>query len=122
MPHHFIMPADFIVPVIATLANHSLSQRLHHKHTILARVLARHKDATAPFTALAALGGLEIAMMAGALIKAASQRRILLMDGFIAGVALLVAEQLAPDVCQFAVFAHHSAEPGHGHLLRLLHA
>lgn len=95
---------------------------LQHKHTILARVLARHQDATAPFAALAALGGLEIAMMAGALLKAASQRRILLMDGFIAGVALLVAEQLAPGVRQFAVFAHHSAEPGHTHVLRLLHA
>lgn len=95
---------------------------LQHKQTILTRVLARHPSATAPFAALAALGGLEVAMMAGALIKAASQRRILLMDGFIAGVALLVAEQLAPGVRQFAVFAHHSAEPGHAHLLRLLHA
>ncbi len=95
---------------------------LQHKQRILSRVLARHPSATTPFAALAALGGLEIAMMAGALIKAASQRRILLMDGFIAGVALLVAEQLAPGVRQFAVFAHHSVEPGHAHVLRLLHA
>ncbi|ATG74553.1 nicotinate-nucleotide--dimethylbenzimidazole phosphoribosyltransferase [Zobellella denitrificans] len=95
---------------------------LARKTQILQRVLARHADASAPLDALAALGGLEIAMMAGALIQAASQRRILLLDGFIAGVALLVAERLAPGVRQYAVFAHRSAEPGHRHLLRLLDA
>lgn len=95
---------------------------LRHKQQILAQVLQRHDAATTPLAALAALGGLEIAMMVGALLKAASQRRILLMDGFIAGVALLVADQLAPGVRQYAVFAHHSAEPGHDHLLRLLDA
>ncbi|PSJ45630.1 nicotinate-nucleotide--dimethylbenzimidazole phosphoribosyltransferase [Zobellella endophytica] len=95
---------------------------LARKRRVLAQVLARHAGAQSPFDALAALGGLEIAMMAGALIMAASQRRVLLMDGFIAGVALLVAERLAPGVRRFAVFAHRSAEPGHGHLLRLLEA
>ncbi|MFP2769348.1 nicotinate-nucleotide--dimethylbenzimidazole phosphoribosyltransferase [Oceanisphaera sp. KMM 10153] len=95
---------------------------LRHKQQVLAQVLQRHHDARTPLAALTALGGLEIAMMVGALIQAASQRRILLMDGFIAGVALLVAEQLAPGVRQYAVFAHHSAEPGHEHLLRLLNA
>lgn len=95
---------------------------LARKHRVLEQVLARHKPARTPLAALAALGGLEIAMMAGALIRAASQRRILLMDGFIAGVALLVAEQLAPGTRQYAIFGHRSAEPGHRHLLRLLDA
>ena len=61
-------------------------------------------------------------MMAGALIQAASERRILLIDGFIASSALLVAERLAPGVAQYAIFAHHSVEPGHAHLLKLLNA
>ena len=95
---------------------------LAHKQDILTQVLARHSDANTPFAALAALGGLEIAMMAGALIQAASARQILLIDGFIASVALLVAERLAPGVLQYAVFAHHSVEPGHAHLLKLLNA
>jgi nicotinate-nucleotide--dimethylbenzimidazole phosphoribosyltransferase len=60
--------------------------------------------------------------MAGALIQAASERRILLIDGFIASSALLVAECLAPGVAQYAVFAHHSVEPGHTHLLKSLNA
>lgn len=61
-------------------------------------------------------------MMAGALMQAASERRILLIDGFIASSALLAAERLAPGVAQYAVFAHHSVEPGHTHLLKLLNA
>ena len=95
---------------------------LQHKASILTQVLARHSEAQTPFDILAALGGLEIAMMAGALMQAASERRILLIDGFIASSALLVAERLAPGVAQYAVFAHHSVEPGHTHLLKLLNA
>ncbi|GAA3532584.1 nicotinate-nucleotide--dimethylbenzimidazole phosphoribosyltransferase [Zobellella aerophila] len=95
---------------------------LARKQDILCRVLARHPQAQAPLDTLAAFGGLEIAMMAGALIMAASQRRVLLMDGFIAGTALLVAERLAPGVRDYAVFAHRSGEPGHRQLLALLNA
>ncbi|WP_350561033.1 nicotinate-nucleotide--dimethylbenzimidazole phosphoribosyltransferase [Psychrobacter sp. CAL346-MNA-CIBAN-0220] len=95
---------------------------LQHKTHILTQVLQRHSKASTPLAALAALGGLEIATMVGAMIKAASQRRILLIDGFIASIALLVAEHLAPGVRQYAIFAHHSAEPGHAYLLQLLHA
>lgn len=95
---------------------------LQHKASILTQVLARHSEAQTPFDILAALGGLEIAMMAGALMQAASERRILLIDGFIASSALLAAERLAPGVAQYAVFAHHSVEPGHTHLLKLLNA
>lgn len=95
---------------------------LQHKVSILTQVLAQHSEAQAPFDVLAALGGLEIAMMAGALIQAASERRVLLIDGFIASSALLAAERLAPGVAQYAIFAHHSVEPGHAHLLKLLNA
>ncbi|WP_201574396.1 nicotinate-nucleotide--dimethylbenzimidazole phosphoribosyltransferase [Psychrobacter sp. H8-1] len=95
---------------------------LQHKTDILTQVLVRHNEAHSPLDALAALGGIEIAMMAGALIQAASERRILLIDGFIASSALLVAERLAPGVAQYAIFAHHSVEPGHAHLLKLLNA
>ena len=95
---------------------------LQHKANILTQVLERHREAHVPFDVLAALGGLEIAMMAGALMQAASERRILLIDGFIASSALLVAERLAPGVAQYAIFAHHSVESGHAHLLKLLNA
>ncbi|MGO1512521.1 MAG: nicotinate-nucleotide--dimethylbenzimidazole phosphoribosyltransferase [Psychrobacter sp.] len=95
---------------------------LTHKCHVLTQVLERHHDAKTPFSALTALGGLEIATMVGAFIQAASERRILLIDGFIASSALLVADRLAAGVAQYAIFAHHSVEPGHAHLLNLLNA
>lgn len=95
---------------------------IKHKTQVLAQVLHKHRNLKNPLEVLAAMGGLEIAMMVGALLQAASQRRILLIDGFIASSALLVAEKLQPGVKDFAVFSHHSAEPGHSQLLKLLEA
>ena len=98
--------------------------QLRHKQTVLARALRRH-PATQPLDAvdeLAALGGFEIAMMAGAMLQAASDRRIVLVDGFIAGAAALVAGALAPNVRDYLVFCHRSAESGHGLLLSHLEA
>lgn len=95
---------------------------LAHKHAVLERTLARHADATAPLAALAALGGFEIAMMAGAMLQGAHERRVLVVDGFIAGAALLAAVALVPAARDYAVFAHRGAEAGHAALLDVLRA
>jgi nicotinate-nucleotide--dimethylbenzimidazole phosphoribosyltransferase len=93
---------------------------LHRKKNLLQSVLDRHADAREPIDALAAFGGFEIATMAGAILQAASERRIVVMDGFITGSALLVAHALAPYVVQRCIFSHESAEPGHALMLRRL--
>ena len=98
--------------------------QLRHKQAVLARALALHR-ATEPFdvvSELAALGGFEIAMMAGAMLQAASERRIVLVDGFIAGASALVAQALVPAVRDYLVFCHRSAETGHRLLLAYLEA
>jgi len=98
--------------------------QLLHKQAVLERALARH-PASAPLDVigeLAALGGLEIAMMVGAMLQAASERRVVLVDGFIAGAAALVALALAPAVRGYLVFCHRSAETGHRLLLAQLNA
>jgi len=64
---------------------------LVRKLTTIERGLARHGGLTDPLEMLAALGGLEIAAMAGTMLAAASQRVPILLDGFIATVAALVA-------------------------------
>lgn len=94
-------------------------QQLQRKRAVLSRALARHAGATRPLDALATLGGFEIAMMAGAMLRAASERRVVLVDGFIAGAAGLVARSLAPAVQDYMVFCHRSDE--HGHRLLLAH-
>ena len=96
--------------------------QLAHKRDVLARALARNPAATAPLEALADMGGFEIAMMAGAMLQAASERRVVLVDGFIAGAAALVAHALVPSVKDYLVFCHRSAEHGHDLLLAHLDA
>ena len=83
-------------------------------------MLALHAQAKAPLQALAAFGGFEIATMVGAVLQAAAERRVILVDGFIAGAAVLVAQQLSPQVTQRCVFSHRSGERGHGLMLRHL--
>ena len=96
--------------------------QLAHKQAVLQRALARHADVVEPLAVLAALGGFEIAMMAGAMLQAASERRVVLVDGFIAGAAALVACALQPALKNYLVFCHRSAERGHHLLLAQLQA
>ena len=92
------------------------------KTAVLREALAANAGATAPLDALAALGGFEIATMVGAVMQAAAERRVVVVDGFIASAAVLVACRLAPHVAQRCVYAHRSDERGHARLLALLQA
>ena len=93
---------------------------VQRKTDILREVLARHLDARAPLDVLAAMGGLEIATMVGAVLQAAHERRVVVVDGFIATSAVLVAHALQPLVLQRCVFAHRSGERGHEFMLQHL--
>lgn len=95
---------------------------LSKKTEILRRVLARHANANDPLEALAAFGGFEIAMMVGAILQAAVERRVIVVDGFIASSATLVASRLQPEVLSRCVFAHRADEIGHGLLLESMRA
>ena len=92
------------------------------KTAVLREALAANAGATAPLAVLAALGGFEIATMVGSVLQAASERRVVVVDGFIASAAVLVASKIAPHVLQRCVFAHRSDERGHARLLQLLAA
>ncbi|MGR4067611.1 nicotinate-nucleotide--dimethylbenzimidazole phosphoribosyltransferase [Halomonas sp. LR3S48] len=97
--------------------------RLAHKAAVIEGALAaRDADPSQPLEVLAKLGGLEIAAMAGAYLGAAARRLPILVDGFIATVAALVACRLAPELRGYLIFAHRSCEPGHDVALELLEA
>jgi nicotinate-nucleotide--dimethylbenzimidazole phosphoribosyltransferase len=70
--------------------------------------------------ALAEVGGLEHAGLAGFVLGAAAARVPVLLDGVIAGSAALVAAGLCPTALEFALAGHTSAEPGHAVALRAL--
>lgn len=94
-----------------------------HKQAVIERALdARQPDPDDPLGALAAVGGLEIAAMAGAFLGGAKQRLPLLVDGFIATVAALVARRLCPGLREYLIFGHRSREPGHELALQALDA
>ena len=94
---------------------------LARKAAALARAAAR-SDAKAPLDVLAQFGGLEIAMMAGAVLGGAASRLVVVVDGFISSAAALAAIRMAPEAQAYCVFAHGSAERGHAKLLQALGA
>lgn len=81
---------------------------------------AQRSDASAPLDVLAEFGGLEIAMMTGAVLGAAAARRVVLVDGFISTAAALAAIRLVPAALDYCVFSHGSAERGHPIMLQAL--
>lgn len=92
------------------------------KRGVLQQALEANATAVAPLEALAALGGFEVATMVGAVLQAAFERRVIVVDGFIASAAVLVAAKLQPRVLQRCIFAHQSGEPGHALMLAHLQA
>ncbi len=66
---------------------------------------------------LASVGGLEIGALSGAVLAAAAHRIPVVLDGFITGVAALLAVRLAPHAADYLVASHRSAERAHGTVL-----
>lgn len=93
---------------------------LAHKAAILQEVQDRHSAVRGPLEALAAFGGCEIAMLAGAMLGAARRRMVILNDGFIVTAALLCAAQIEPRVLDYVICSHCSAEQSHARLLAAL--
>ncbi|HHG5268686.1 nicotinate-nucleotide--dimethylbenzimidazole phosphoribosyltransferase [Acinetobacter baumannii] len=84
---------------------------LHHKHVI--------GDV---FKTLCAVGGLEIAAIVGAYIRCAQAGLPIIVDGFISSVAALCAVRMNPQVRDWMLFGHQSAEYGHQRILQELNA
>lgn len=95
---------------------------LERKRAVLEAAVARHRDARTPLEALAAVGGFEIGMMAGAFLGAAARGAVIVVDGFIATAAWVLAARIDPALAPRSVFAHASAEHGHAAALRAIGA
>jgi len=94
------------------------AQGIERKRAAVAAALtANAPDRGDPLWCLQALGGLELAALAGAMLAAAAARRPILLDGFAAGVAALATCRLQPAVRDYLLAGHRSAEPAHAHVL-----
>jgi len=91
---------------------------LERKVAAIETALGLHRlDRQDPIGVLAAVGGLEIAGLVGAILAAASASVPVVLDGFITGSAALVAAAIAPNLPSRLIAAHRSVEPGHAIVL-----
>lgn len=93
----------------AGLSNEGLKRKIH----VIETAIALHKPATEDvLDVLSKVGGLDIAAMAGVYLGCASMGMPVIMDGYISGVAALVASKLAPACVDYMIPSHLSKEPG----------
>ncbi|MBM3497085.1 MAG: nicotinate-nucleotide--dimethylbenzimidazole phosphoribosyltransferase [Armatimonadetes bacterium] len=92
--------------------------RLAHKIAVVRRALEVNAGRLGdPLSALAALGGLEIAGICGLILGGAACRMAVVVDGFISSAGALVACRMREPVAEHLFFSHASAEAGHALLL-----
>ncbi len=95
--------------------------QLTHKIEVITRALAVNcPDSAQPLDVLAKVGGFEIGGLVGVMLAAAAHRVPVVIDGFISGAAALIATALSPQLKDFLIAAHVSAEKGHKLLLQHL--
>ncbi|MCW9708061.1 nicotinate-nucleotide--dimethylbenzimidazole phosphoribosyltransferase [Fodinibius salsisoli] len=95
---------------------------ISEKVRILTKAIRAHGDQEDPVTILQTFGGFEIAMMVGGMLQAAEHRMVILVDGFIATAAFMLACEWYPDIREYGIFAHQSEVRGHQIQLEYLKA
>jgi nicotinate-nucleotide--dimethylbenzimidazole phosphoribosyltransferase len=90
---------------------------LERKRAVVAAAIERHGAPLDAGAALRAVGGLELAALAGAVLEAARRRLPVVLDGYATAAAALAAAGLEPAAAEVLVASHRSAEPGHGVVL-----
>ena len=94
-----------------------------HKTAVIAKALEVNSERlTSPLSTLAAVGGFEIAGIAGLVLGAAAQRIPVVVDGFISTAGATVAVAMCPAVRDYLLFSHMSQEQGHACILEKLTA
>ena len=96
------------------------NEKLQFKLEIAKKALNNYTGPETLDSQLAYFGGFEIMQMAGAMLEAKAQNMLILVDGFIATVAFLVAYKKDAAVLQNAIFCHLSAEQGHKKIINYL--
>lgn len=92
--------------------------QLAYKVTVVRSALEANRPNPAdPIDVLAKVGGFEIGGLAGVVLGTAAGRVPVVIDGFISGAAALIAAAIAPQVKDYLIAGHLSADRGHPALL-----
>lgn len=86
---------------------------MHRKFELLSAAQELHGAITDPRQVMQTYGGFEVAQICGAMLAAQQHGMIVMVDGFIATAAYLVAAAINPDLKDHAIFCHTSDESGH---------
>jgi len=101
---------------------HMNAERLAQLMIVVQGAQGRHREVSDAVEVLAAFGGFEIAMMAGAMLVAASKRHLIMVDGIAACAALMVASRIAESVVDYCVFCRSQQHQGLDRALTLFQA
>lgn len=110
-------PVDGLVGRGTGIGNGDLD---HKKKVITDAIDLLKPNKNDPINVLAKIGGLEIGGLAGLIIGAAARRVPVVIDGFISGVAALIANRINPLCKGYMIASHVSVEPGHRLILEEL--
>ena len=120
--HHLLnLPLSECVGRGTGSTDEQLQRKLHTLEDV-SRLHELNRYDITPHQLLCRIGGFELAMMTGAYHKAAELNMVIVVDGFIATAALLVAKQYNQTITDHCVFAHCSDENGHRKMLEHLNA
>jgi nicotinate-nucleotide--dimethylbenzimidazole phosphoribosyltransferase len=86
---------------------------LERKRAVVAAAIKRRGDHLDAHAALAAVGGLELAALTGAVLEAARRRLPVVLDGYATAASALAAVGIEPAAAEVLIASHRSAEPGH---------
>lgn len=90
------------------------NKQLAHKVRVIEEALKLNRpDPGDGLDVLAKVGGFEIGGLVGVMLGTAAHRIPIVIDGFISGAAALIATGMAPNLGDFIIAAHVSAERGH---------
>ena len=98
---------------------------IQHKYEILSKALTRYQSNEPHPTSITPLryfGGFEMIAAIGAMLRAAEQHLIILIDGFIMTACAAAAIQLYPNAKDYMIFTHCGDESGHKRMLDMLEA
>lgn len=117
-----MMSKLFNLPIISCIGRGTglNDDQLQNKINILSAAIEKYPNVTAPDEVAQTFGGLEIAQMIGAMEEAYGQNMLIMVDGFIATVAMATAWKKNPEILKNSIFCHVSDENAHLQLLELL--
>ncbi len=99
---------------------------IRHKYEVLSKALSHHQSNLSPLTShlspLRIFGGFEMIAAIGAMLRAAEQHLIILIDGFIMTACALAAIRLYPASQDYMIFTHCGDESGHQMMLDIVDA